>query len=294
VRTFLAVLLAALASSLYALSTSLQALEAREAPLHASLRSSLLTRLARRPVWLAGAAAGLAAWGLQAAALALASVALVQPALGLGLVVLLVLGARLLGEVVGLREVAGALAIGAGVALLAWSAPPASDFTSGGTWAIGVAFVVVAALPQLLRLGGRAGGLETSVSAGLGWAWVGLGTALVDAALADGRLLAAAVWAAAVGVASWATLVSEMTALQRWPATRSVPIAFGLEMVLPAAAAPFLATGDPRHGAVFAAALALAAGGAVVLGANSAVTSPLYTPDPWQRRRQTSPPSSRA
>ena len=88
----LAILLAAATSSLYALSTSLQAREARREPRTSALRASLIGKLLRLPLWLAGTAAGLAAWPLQALALSLASVAVVQPALGLGLIVLLVLG----------------------------------------------------------------------------------------------------------------------------------------------------------------------------------------------------------
>src|SRR5579871_3064227 len=105
-RTVIAVLLAFATATLYALSTSLQALEARDAPGSTALRASLLVRLVRRPRWLLGTAAGAAAWPMQAAALALGSVALVQPALGFGLIVLLTLGVLLLGEHVGRRELA--------------------------------------------------------------------------------------------------------------------------------------------------------------------------------------------
>src|SRR3954468_5259904 len=90
-RSALAVLLAFATATLYALATSLQALEARRTPRSTALRASLIVRLARRPLWLAGTAAGVLAWPMQAAALALGSVALVQPAQGFGLVVLLVL-----------------------------------------------------------------------------------------------------------------------------------------------------------------------------------------------------------
>src|SRR5258707_14278821 len=141
---------------------------------------------------------------------------------------------------------AGALLIPAAVAALGWVAPAhAGRFTRGGKEIVVVWLVLVIAAPTLLRLAGRAGGLVTSVAAGFGWGWVGLGTALVDAALADRRWMTAAAWGVCVGIASWGTLLAEMTALQTWPATRAIPIAFGLEMVAPAAAAPALTT----HGA---------------------------------------------
>src|SRR5207302_5188877 len=132
-RVFVAILLGGLTSSLYALSTSVQALEARRSPVETALRASLLEGLVRRPLWIAGTAAGLIAWPLQAVALSLASVAIVQPALGLGLIVLLVLGVRLLHERVGLREIAGAVMITAAIAVIGWAAPAHTPgFTRGG------------------------------------------------------------------------------------------------------------------------------------------------------------------
>jgi hypothetical protein len=62
-----------------------------------------------------------------------------------------------------------------------------------------------------------------------------------------------------------------MTALQTWPATRSIPVVFGLEMSLPAALAPVLTLARPGHLLTFAAALVVAVAGAVVLGSSRAV-----------------------
>ena len=273
-RAFIAVCFATVASSLYALSAAMQALEARDAPPESALRASLLVGLIRRRTWLIGALVGVVGFGLQAAALALASVSLVQPALGLGLVVLLVLGSRLLGESVGAREVGGGLAIAGAVAVLGWAAPSETGaFTTGGTWAAAVGIVVVAALPYLLRAVGRAGGLETSVAAGLAWAFFGLGTALIDAAIADRHFAVAALWGVGVAAAGWSALLAEQTALLAWPATRAIPVAFGLEMVVPAAAAPFLTHNGfgPLHGVPFVLALVVACGGAAAVGGSRSV-----------------------
>src|SRR5436305_7322681 len=158
-RVFVAILLGGLTSSLYALSTSVQALEARRAPKEAALRASLLEGLVRSRLWLAGTAAGLIAWPLQAFALSLASVAIVQPALGLGLIVLLVLGAVLLHEHVGAREIGSALAITGSIAVLGWAAPPEpGSFTRGGQLVVVALLVVVAAAPYVLRALKRADG----------------------------------------------------------------------------------------------------------------------------------------
>ena len=278
-RPVIAVLLAIATATLYALSTSVQAIEARRTSRTTALRASLLARLARRPLWLAGAAAGVVAWPMQAAALAVGSVALVQPALGFGLVVLLLLGVLVLGEHVGRRELAGVSAIVAAVAVLAWAAPSETGtFTSGGTWAVGIVAVLLAPAPYVLRAARLSGGLPTSIAAGLGWAWVGLVTSLVDVSLADRRWLAAVGWAVLVGLLSFGTLIAEMTSLQSWPATRAVPIAFGLEMLVPAMLAPGLTHAAPPHPVAFGLGLAVAFAGAVLLGGSRAVATAASAP----------------
>jgi drug/metabolite transporter (DMT)-like permease len=282
VNILIAILLAGTTSSLYALSTSLQALEARREPASDALRASLLKKLVRRPLWLAGAAAGIVAWPLQAVALSLASVAIVQPALGLGLIVLLVLGVRLLHERVGLREIAGAVMIAGAIAAVGWSAPAHTPgFTRAGEVAVIAALAIAAAAPYALRALGRAGGLATSISAGFGWAAVGLATALIDEAVAQRHWQVAVYWGVGVGAASWSALLAEMTALQAWPATRSIPVVFGIEMVVPAALLPLLTSTRPGHVLSFAAALAVACAGAAVLGSSRAVAraaAPLTEP----------------
>lgn len=271
-RVLGAILLGGLTSSLYALSTSLQALEARRSSSHTALRASLLGSLVRRPMWLAGTAAGLVAWPLQAVALALASVAIVQPALGLGLIVLLLLGARVLHERVGLRELLGALMITGAIAVLGWAATSnTAPFTDGGQVAVIVGLVVVAASPTVLRARGRMGGLATSIVAGLGWAMVGLATALIDASVAGRNWLPALAWGAGVAAASWSSLLAEMTALQTWRATRAIPVVFALEMAVPAALIPVLSHTSPTHEVTFILALAVACAGAVVLGSSRVV-----------------------
>src|SRR6476659_2590562 len=124
-RVLVAILLGGLTSAMYALSTSLQALEARRTSAEEALRASLLETLVRRRLWVLGTVCGLVAWPLQAIALSLASVAIVQPAL--------VLGVRVLHERVGAREIGGAIAITAAVVVLGWAAPPETgSFTRGG------------------------------------------------------------------------------------------------------------------------------------------------------------------
>lgn len=79
----------------YSVGVLLQSLEAREAPSSGSLRLSLLLWLISRRRWVIGTLCVIAGWGLQAGALALAPLTVVQPTLAAGLFVLLVVGMRL-------------------------------------------------------------------------------------------------------------------------------------------------------------------------------------------------------
>ena len=107
---------------LYNGGAALQALEAREVPRDHSLRPSLIGHLLSRPRWAAGTALAAMGWPLQAAALTLAPLTIVQPALASGLLLLLAIGARALHERVGARELVGDGAIVGGVGVLAWAA----------------------------------------------------------------------------------------------------------------------------------------------------------------------------
>jgi hypothetical protein len=271
-RVFVAILLGGLTSAMYALSTSLQALEARRTSAQEALRASLLETLVRRRLWVLGTVCGLVAWPLQAIALSLASVAIVQPALGLGLIVLLVLGVRVLHERVGAREIGGAIAITA----------------AGGRARVGGSardrFVHARRAGRGRRARRARGGRPVRAARArprrrdadehLRRPRVGGGRAGDRADRRrdrgpplDGRLL----WGAAVAAAGWSGLLSEMTALQTWPATRAIPVVFGLEMALPAALAPLITSTGPTHAVAFVAALAAALGGAIVLGSSPAV-----------------------
>ena len=79
----LALLAALAAAALYTTSVTLQALEARRAPVALQLRPALIGFLVRRPRWMLGTALGLLGWPFQALALARGPLALVQPTLAL-------------------------------------------------------------------------------------------------------------------------------------------------------------------------------------------------------------------
>jgi hypothetical protein len=77
---------------------------------------------------------------------------------------------------------------------------------------------------------------------------------------------------------SFGTLLAEMTSLQSWPATRAVPIAFGLEMILPAALAPALTHAAPPHPIAFTLGLGIASLAVVLLGTSRAVARAAAAP----------------
>src|SRR3954452_7731251 len=117
------VALAAVASVLFNLAIVIQAREAREVHQDPGVQVGLLIRLLRRPRWLLGTLLGLLAFPLQTIALLWAPLTAVQPADAAGLLVLLFLGARLLHERVGRREIVAVACIAVGIVVLTIAAP---------------------------------------------------------------------------------------------------------------------------------------------------------------------------
>jgi drug/metabolite transporter (DMT)-like permease len=252
---------------------ALQALEARLAPPAHLLHASLLVGLARRPRWVAGIVLALVGWALQVLALRLAPVTLVQPALACGLVLLLVLGERVLHEHVGAREWLAGLVILVGVAVIALVTPGRSGRSDklGLTLAL-VALGIVTVVPYLLRSRVRLPGGVLVASAGAADVWAVLAARELGDELASGQPVLALAWAVGAGLAVLAGLTSEMSALQRVPATRVGPAVLVLQIVGPVALAPAVLGegwgGTPLGGLVLAGAV-----GAVLAAAAWLLTS---------------------
>ena len=179
-----------------------QALEARAIPVARGTRAhvSMLGKLVRNPRWLL--ATGLAAlgWPFQLLAFSLAPLTLVQPTLSLGLVLLLVMGSRMLGERIGRREAAATAAIVAGVVGITLSAPKNTD-AYNGDWRLVVvlaALAVIAVVPYALRGRLRAGGLPVA-SAGAAISASALTSKLITDDLATSAWLGALGWATVTG-----------------------------------------------------------------------------------------------
>ena len=270
--------LAVAAACCYETGYALQALEARRAPPERALKPSLLTHLLSRPLWVGASALSLLGWPLQIAALAHAPLTLVQPTLALGLLLLLALAVRILGERVGEREVAAVLLIIAAVGVFAWAAPRDSGDVEGGAGLVIAltALIAVSVAPYAIRLVGRGFPLMLLIaSAGAADAMAAFVAKIVAQDVSSGALLAALAWAALVASVVLVGVVSESTALQRRAATRVAPTVLVMQIVIPVALAPLVGGegwGDtPLGGAVLVAALAAVACGAGLLASAPAV-----------------------
>ena len=150
---------AAIGSSIfYSLGIAFQAIDAKQAPQEQYLRAALLLGLLRRARWLLGTGLTVLGWPLQVLALSLAPLVVVQPALAVGLLVLLFLAERMLGEHAGRNEHIAMGAIVVGVIGVALCAPPVSHTHTSEDGTITLVLVVLglsSLIPYGLRLFGR-------------------------------------------------------------------------------------------------------------------------------------------
>jgi drug/metabolite transporter (DMT)-like permease len=153
----LAVVVALLATTAYHLGLILEKRALRQLPpIDARHALSLLRVLAAAPAWLAGFGLMACGFGLQVVALTLAPVSVVQPVLGSGVVVLLVLSRVVLRERLGRIELACVLAMAASIVVIAMSAVGSAGrvgHQASGFW---LAAVAVPACLLALGLGANA------------------------------------------------------------------------------------------------------------------------------------------
>jgi drug/metabolite transporter (DMT)-like permease len=223
---------AAAASVAFEAGYLLQALEARSGAV--ARPAAGLVALLRRRRWLAGLAlAGLGAL-LQVLALRLAPLTVVQPALALGVVGLVGIGGRLLGEPAGLGDVLAAVALASGIVLVALAdveeAAPSAAGTVVALVVLGaplVAGLAVRSAPPWVLLAGAGGGDAVA--------------AIAAKRLADAWDLASVGWLALAAVAVAGSLACEMAALRSWPATRVGPFVLVCQTAIPVLLAPVVA-----------------------------------------------------
>jgi len=269
---------ALVASALFNVGLALQALEARAAPKSLSLRFSLLVRLLRRPRWLIGWALGIIGIGPQVLALATAPFVVVQPSLAVGLLLLLWIGSRTLGERVGPHEWIGVVSIIVGVALVAAGAPAHTE--THRSILAGAAVVAGLSIPGLVPFVARGTRFDSAllvmVASGTGFAATNVATKLMSDDIGSRDFAGALVWAAAgLGMGVAATLTG-MTAFQRRPATIVVPLTTAVQTFLPILLEPLFLrekwASAPLAGAPILAGLVVAVIGTTLLTRTRAVS----------------------
>jgi drug/metabolite transporter (DMT)-like permease len=273
--------LAVVAAVLNAAASVLQRKAARDEPEDRSFSIGLLFDLVRRPSWLAGIACVIVGFLVQAVALTLAGVAVVQPLLVAELPFTVLLAAWAFGARPGVREWTAIAVLAAGLVLVVVAlAPRGGDPVAvpGWTWALGSAGVAV------LVGGTVAAGRATTGSPRAGWLGVATGTAFGYVAVlvaavgaiagregASGVLTAWQTWAVVVvGPLSFFLL---QTALQAGSLVASQP-GFTLMNPLVATAWGVVVFGEQVRGGAWYA-MAAAGGAALVLGTFVLVHSPL-------------------
>ncbi len=193
------------ASTLYSLGIALQAMDAKQAPHGEHLRLALAWRLLRRARWLLGTGLSILGWPLQLVALLLAPLVVVQPALAAGLLVLLFLAQRMLGEHAGRSEHLATVAIVIGVVGAGLAAPPRSAGHGSENLAITLVLLglgLASLLPYAMRLLARPPAVLTMLGAGLAGAWSGIATKLASDDLSNGHIGLAIAWGLSTALAS--------------------------------------------------------------------------------------------
>src|SRR5271155_5043398 len=265
------------ASVFYSLGIALQAMDAKEAPHGDHLRLALVWGLIKRGRWMLGTGLSILGWPLQVVALLLAPLVVVEAALAAGLLVLVFVGQRMLGEHAGAHEYIAMAAIVIGVIGAGLCAPPRSTGHTSERLTILLVLAVLAVaslLPYVLRAMRRSPASVTIVCAGLAFGWSGIATKLASDDLSHGYLAVDIAWGLATAAASAAGVLSESSSLQARPAIQVAPVVFVTQTIVPVALAPLL-FGErfydtPLGGVPLALSLVLLIVGAVVL-----VRSPL-------------------
>jgi hypothetical protein len=134
-------------------------------------------------------------------------------------------------------------------------------------------------LPYLLRkpLAGRVESLAllATFSAGCGYAWTAIASKLLTDELVAGSVLIGAVWLATAAASEGVALLSEMSALQRRPATHVAPTMLAVQVLVPVVLAPLIFgeswAETPLGGAALACFIAVALAGTVLLAGSPAV-----------------------
>ena len=181
----MAVILAFGSAAVFALGTVLQQRVVMAAPEAKEASAGILFRLVQHPVWLAGIAADGIAFGLQAAALGVGRLVVVQPILATTIVFALPLGIWLSAQTITRRDVMAAIVVTVGLALFLLLADPSGGKEDApiGEWVV-AGSVVIGMAAGLLAAGlARAGALRAALLGTASGLLFGLVSALTKGAV---------------------------------------------------------------------------------------------------------------
>jgi hypothetical protein len=206
----------------------------------------------------------------------------VQPALAFNLVVLLLIARRLTPDPVTRSDVAGALAITAGVIALAIAAPGRGGDDGTRTLVLVGILGAISALPLLVRAPMLRVALVLPAVAGVAFTLLAIATRLAGDTLTGDRLPALACWLAVAGFAAYAATVCEMSAMRTRPATLVVPLTVSVESVLPIVVGPLALSerlpASPASRLVLVAGIVLVVVGVTLLGRAPALAELRHEP----------------
>lgn len=214
-------LLAVLAAFSNAASNVLQRIANKEEPQERQMSSKLVWSLLHRKVWLAGFAAVVSSFLLQAGALRFGQLALVQPIIILELPLTLIGAAIILRSPLHRREWGAVILMSVGLGMLIafmHPRPGAHQATSGLAWAVGVGGCV-AIIAALVVVGlGRDGAARAAViggATGIAFGLTGAFTKAAMQALSGGIVGLLTAWQTyAMGVSGLAAMFLMQNALQ--------------------------------------------------------------------------------
>lgn len=212
-----------------ATGTVMQSRAARRAPEGDTMRLVLMKHLMRQPGWYAGIGGMIGGFLLQATALSLAGLALVQPVIAVELPITLLIGARVFHRRIGWPALSGMLTLSGGLALLITSTRPRGGHEPATIWPWVWACVISLLLGGGLIVAGLAarGGLRAALFGSVSGLAFGFTAALMKGALnrlPQGLLTVLESWQLyAMVVAGLAAVFLTQNALQSGPLAAAQP-----------------------------------------------------------------------
>jgi drug/metabolite transporter (DMT)-like permease len=265
--TGLVVLFSLAAAACLALATVLQQQAAATVPKRHALRPSIIVAVLRKPRWLAGKVADVAALVLQALALARGSLLVVQPLLAFGVVIAMPMHAWTAHRRLGSRQYAGAVATAAGLAVFLLAGRPTAGRHHAGMvpWALGVLVAGLAAVVCVVAASGLGRHARAALYAGAGGCCFAISGACLKQVSGEAfhltRLVTDPAWIGFLAIGALGTVFVQ-SAFQAGPLTSSIGVLTAAEPVMAAVVGALVFDERFRGGP---GALAIAGGGAVLL-----------------------------